>query len=144
DELCSAGYGFSCLVVDTIFSSDGIYPDASVLEPTAEVVRKAGGVLIADEVQPGFGRTGDAMWGFLRHGVVPDMVTLGKPMANGIPVSALAATSEVLTAFSQDVPYFNTFGGNPVSMAAASAVMDVIEDEKLQLHAAEVGALLRT
>ncbi|ORA62018.1 aspartate aminotransferase family protein [Mycobacteroides franklinii] len=144
DELCSAGYGFSCLVVDTIFSSDGIYPDASVLEPTAEVVRKAGGVLIADEVQPGFGRTGDAMWGFLRHGVVPDMVTLGKPMANGIPVSALAATSEVLTAFSQDVPYFNTFGGNPVSMAAASAVLDVIEDEKLQLHAAEVGALLRT
>lgn len=144
DKLCAAGYGFSCLVVDTIFSSDGIYPDASVLEPTAEVVRSAGGVLIADEVQPGFGRTGEAMWGFLRHGVVPDLVTMGKPMANGIPVSALAATSEVLAPFSLDVPYFNTFGGNPVSMAAAAAVMDVIEDEKLQLHAAEVGAMLRT
>lgn len=144
DELCAAGYGFSCLVVDTIFSSDGIYPDASVLEPAAEVVRGAGGVLIADEVQPGFGRTGETWWGFIRHGVVPDLVTMGKPMANGIPVSALAAASEVLAPFAQDVPYFNTFGGNPVSMAAAAAVMDVIEDEKLQLHAAEVGAMLRT
>ncbi|CPW32868.1 Hypothetical aminotransferase [Mycobacteroides abscessus] len=144
DELCAAGYGFSCLVVDTIFSSDGIYPDASVLEPAAEVVRAAGGVLIADEVQPGFGRTGEAWWGFIRHGVVPDLVTMGKPMANGIPVSALTATSEVLAPFAQDVPYFNTFGGNPVSMAAAAAVMDVIEDEELQLHAAEVGAMLRT
>lgn len=143
DELRSAGYGFSCLVVDTIFSSDGIYPDPSVLKPAAEVVRRAGGVLIADEVQPGFARTGEAMWGFIRHGVVPDLVTMGKPMANGIPVSAMAATSQVLAPFSREVPYFNTFGGNPVSMAAASAVLDVIEDEKLQLHAAEVGGLLR-
>ncbi|OHT80075.1 aspartate aminotransferase family protein [Mycobacteroides saopaulense] len=144
EDLCSAGYGLSCLVVDTIFSSDGIYPDASVLEPAAEIVRKAGGVLIADEVQPGFARTGEAMWGFIRHGVVPDLVTMGKPMANGIPVSAMASTSQVLAPFAQEVPYFNTFGGNPVSMAAASAVLDVIEDEKLQLHAAEVGAMLRT
>ncbi|TEA02608.1 aspartate aminotransferase family protein [Mycobacteroides salmoniphilum] len=144
DELRTADHGFSCLVVDTIFSSDGIYPDASVLAPAAEIVRKAGGVLIADEVQPGFARTGEAMWGFIRHGVVPDLITMGKPMANGIPVSAMAATSEILAPFSREVPYFNTFGGNPVSMAAASAVLDVIEDEKLQLHAAEVGALLCT
>ncbi|MBA0048112.1 aspartate aminotransferase family protein [Mycobacterium sp. NPDC050853] len=144
DELHTAGYGFSCLLVDTIFSSDGIYPDASVLEPAVKVVRAAGGVLIADEVQPGFGRTGEAMWGFTRHRVVPDLVTMGKPMANGIPVAAMAATSAVLAPFSREVPYFNTFGGNPVSMAAASAVLDVIEDEKLQLHAAEVGAALRS
>ncbi|MUM15954.1 aspartate aminotransferase family protein [Mycobacteroides sp. CBMA 326] len=144
DELRSEGYGFSCLVVDTIFSSDGIYTDASVLKPTVDVVHAAGGVLIADEVQPGFARTGEAMWGFARHDVVPDLVTMGKPMANGIPVAAMAATSEVLAPFSREVPYFNTFGGNPVSMAAASAVLDVIEDEKLQLHAAEVGDALRT
>ena len=142
-DLQAAGHGVRCLIVDTIFSSDGIYPDPSVLGPAVEAVRAAGGVFIADEVQPGFGRTGDSMWGFSRHGVVPDLVTMGKPMANGLPVAAMAARSEVLEAFARGVPYFNTFGGNPVSMAAAAAVLDVIEDEQLIANADRVGAALR-
>jgi 4-aminobutyrate aminotransferase-like enzyme len=142
-DLQDCGHGVSCLIVDTFFSSDGIYPDPSVLAPAVAAVRAAGGVFIADEVQPGFGRTGEAMWGFTRHGVAPDLVTLGKPMANGLPVAAMAARGEVLDAFAREVPYFNTFGGNPVSMAAATAVLDVIEDEQLVANAARVGTALR-
>jgi len=140
DDLRCAGYGLSTLIVDTIFSSDGIYPDPTVLGPAVDAVRAAGGVFIADEVQPGFGRTGEGMWGFTRHQVTPDLVTMGKPMANGLPVAAMAARSEVLDAFARGVPYFNTFGGNPVSMAAAAAVLDVISEEKLIGHAADVGS----
>ncbi|MFT4042687.1 MAG: aspartate aminotransferase family protein [Gordonia sp. (in: high G+C Gram-positive bacteria)] len=143
-DLHDAGYGVSCLIVDTIFSSDGIFTAAPALAPAVDAVRAAGGVFIADEVQPGFGRTGASMWGFSRHDVVPDLVTMGKPMANGLPVSALAARSEVLRAFGETMPYFNTFGGNPVSMAAAMAVLDVIEDEQLISHAHEVGDYLRS
>ena len=143
DDLAAAGHGVSCLMVDTIFSSDGIYTDPSVLKPAVDVVRSRGGVFIADEVQPGFGRTGDSMWGFTRHGVTPDLMTIGKPMGNGMPVAAMAARSDVLKSFAVDVPYFNTFGGNPVSMAAAAAVLDVIEHERLQTNAATVGAALR-
>lgn len=142
-DLKAAGHGLSCLIVDTFFSSDGIYPDPSVLAPAVRAVHAAGGVFIADEVQPGFGRTGESMWGFSRHGVVPDLVTMGKPMANGLPVAGLAGRSEVLEAFAREVPYFNTFGGNPVSMAAAAAVLDVIEDEQLMANAARVGTALR-
>ena len=142
DDLAAAGYGVSCLIVDTVFSSDGIHPDP-VLRAAAAEVRSRGGVVIADEVQPGFARTGAAMWGFTRHGVVPDIVTMGKPMGNGVPVAAMAACAEVLKPFAVDVPYFNTFGGNPVSMAAASAVLDVIENEGLLSNAATVGDTLR-
>lgn len=142
-DLQDKGFGVSTLIADTIFSSDGIYPNPSVLGPAVEVVRRAGGVFIADEVQPGFTRTGDSMWGFSRHGVVPDIVTMGKPMGNGMPISAMAARADVLEAFATEQPYFNTFGGNPVTMAAAAAVLDVIEDEKLMANAAEVGGRLR-
>ncbi|MHA3023951.1 aspartate aminotransferase family protein [Mycobacterium sp. BMJ-28] len=142
-DLQESGLGVSALIVDTIFSSDGIYPDPSVLAPAVAAVRAAGGVFIADEVQPGFGRTGEAMWGFERHGVVPDLATMGKPMANGLPVAAMAARSTVLGEFARGIPYFNTFGGNPVSMVAAAAVLDVIEDEKLVANALEVGTALR-
>lgn len=144
DDLDAAGYGLSALIVDTIFSSDGIYPDPSVLRPAAELARARGAVFVADEVQPGFGRTGDAMWGFDRHGVTPDLVTMGKPMGNGVPVAAIAARAGVLRPFAEAVPYFNTFGGNPVSMAAAAAVLDVIEDEGLMRNARDVGTALRT
>lgn len=142
-DLRDSGFGVSALIVDTIFSSDGIYPDPLVLAPAVAAVRAAGGVLIADEVQPGFGRTGAGMWGFTRHGVVPDLVTMGKPMANGLPVAAMAARGDVLAGFATGVPYFNTFGGNPVSMAAAAAVLDVIERERLIANAATVGGDLR-
>lgn len=143
-DLKAAGVGLSALIVDTIFSSDGIYPDPSVLAPAVQAVHRAGGVFIADEVQPGFARTGEAMWGFLRHSVVPDLVTMGKPMGNGLPIAAMAARSDILDAFARGVPYFNTFGGNPVTVAAAAAVLDVIEDEKLMRNAGEVGSQLRT
>jgi 4-aminobutyrate aminotransferase-like enzyme len=144
DDLSQNGIRVSCLIADTIFSSDGIYPDPSVLAPAVEIVHRHGGVFIADEVQPGFARTGESMWGFDRHGVIPDIVTMAKPMGNGLPVAAMAVRSDVLAPFAVRVPYFNTYGGNPVSMAAAAAVLDVIENEKLQANAAEVGARLRT
>jgi 4-aminobutyrate aminotransferase-like enzyme len=143
DELIAAGYGMSSLIVDTIFSSDGIYADTSVLGRAVDEVRARGGVFIADEVQPGFARTGASMWGFDRHGLVPDIVTTGKPMGNGIPIAAMAARADVLEPFARAVPYFNTFGGNPVSIAAASAVLDVIEREHLMANAATVGDALR-
>ncbi|MCG2799111.1 MAG: aspartate aminotransferase family protein [Cellulomonas sp.] len=139
------GIRFAAFLADSIFSSDGVYPDPAgplgFLAPAIDVVHAAGGVFIADEVQPGFGRTGDAFWGFARHDVLPDLVTMGKPMGNGIPVSALAARSDVLRDF--ELPYFNTFGGNPVSIAAAHAVLGVLQDEGLQAHAARVGARVR-
>lgn len=141
------GVRFAAFLADSIFSSDGVFPGPAgpggFLAPAIEVVHRAGGVFIADEVQPGFGRTGSHFWGFARHGVVPDLVTLGKPMGNGIPVAALAARGEVLEAFGGSIPYFNTFGGNPVSIAAAQAVLDVLRDEGLQARAARVGAMLR-
>ena len=142
DDLVAAGYGVSCLIVDTIFSSDGVFADP-VLGAAVDKVRTRGGVFIADEVQPGFARTGASMWGFDRHGVVPDIVTMGKPMGNGFPVAAMAARADVLKPFAVGVPYFNTFGGNPVSMAAASAVLDVIEQEHLLANARTVGDALR-
>ncbi|HEX2400577.1 MAG TPA: aspartate aminotransferase family protein [Mycobacterium sp.] len=144
DDLRENGIRVSCLIADTVFSSDGIYPDPAVLGPAVDIVHRHGGVFIADEVQPGFARTGDSMWGFDRHGVVPDIVTVAKPMGNGMPVAAMAARDHVLWPFAAQVPYFNTYAGNPVSMAAASAVLDVIEAEQLQAHAATVGAALRT
>lgn len=143
DDLERHGHKFSALLLDSIFSSDGIYVDPSVLAPVVEVVHRAGGVFIADEVQPGFARTGESMWGFQRHGVVPDLVTMGKPMGNGIPVAAMAARPEILDVFARETPYFNTFGGNPVSMAAARAVLDIIEEDHLVEHAREVGDELR-
>ncbi|MDS1113429.1 aspartate aminotransferase family protein [Gordonia westfalica] len=143
DDLQRAGFGVSCLVVDTIFSSDGIFADPDVLVPAVAAARAVGAVFIADEVQPGFGRTGEAMWGFDRHGVRPDIVTMGKPMGNGLPVSAIAARPDVLERFATTQPYFNTFGGSPVSMAAAAAVLDVIESEDLPAQVIGIGARLR-
>lgn len=135
----------AALIVDSIFSSDGVFPDpAGALAPAADAARASGALVIADEVQPGFGRTGAGMWGVTRHGVVPDMVTTGKPMANGLPMAATAARPEHLTAFCERFGYFNTFGGNPVCVASGAAVLDVIEDEGLIENAAKVGAVLKT
>lgn len=143
DEMAANGIQFAGFMADSIFSSDGVLPgNAGFLKPAIDVVHKNGGIFIADEVQPGFARTGEAFWGFARHGVIPDVVTTGKPMGNGIPVSGLFAKQEVLAAFSDQIPYFNTFGGNPVAMAAAQAVLNVIKEEGLQAHSAQVGQQL--
>lgn len=143
DDLQAQGIRPAALLVDTIFSSDGVYADPpGFLAPAVAAIRAAGGLFIADEVQPGFGRTGSHMWGFARHGLVPDMVTVGKPMGNGHPVAGLALRPEVVAEFGRDIRYFNTFGGNPVSVAVADAVLGVIKREGLQANALAVGSHL--
>jgi 4-aminobutyrate aminotransferase-like enzyme len=133
----------AALVMDTIFSSDGVYPDpAGFLSDAAAAARAAGALIVADEVQPGFGRTGQHMWGFERHALSPDLVILGKPMGNGFPVAGVAARREVMAEFSQSFGYFNTFGGNPVAAAAGLAVLDVIQSEGLIANAGDVGDYL--
>lgn len=139
------GTGFAALVVCPYFLNEG-FPDNpdGWLKPVADVVRKAGGLLICDEVQSGFGRTGTHLWAHEKMGVVPDVVVLGKPMANGHPVGGVVAGRDIVTAFRSGYRYFNTFGGNPVSCAAAMAVLDEIEDKNLVANAQIVGDYART
>lgn len=118
-----------------------VLPDA-YLKYAYQAVREAGGVCVADEVQVGFGRVGAHMWAFERQGVVPDIVTLGKPIGNGHPMSAVITTRKIADAFMNGMEYFNTFGGNPVSCAIGLAVLAVIEEEQLQQHARHVGEYL--
>jgi 4-aminobutyrate aminotransferase-like enzyme len=143
-DLAAHGIRLAALLVDTIFSSDGVFAEpAGFLQPAAAAIREAGGIFIADEVQPGFGRTGEGMWGFSRHGLRPDIVTMGKPMGNGHPVAAMVARPELLERFGERTRYFNTFGGNPVSCAVGMAVLDVIDAEGLIENARLVGTHLR-
>jgi 4-aminobutyrate aminotransferase-like enzyme len=107
-----------------------------------EAVRKQGGVCIADEVQVGFGRVGSNFWAFERQHVIPDIVTLGKPIGNGHPLAAVVTSREIAESFNTGMEYFNTFGGNPVSCAVGLAVLDVIKDEGLQDNALVVGSYL--
>ena len=139
-SLKTSGIGLAAMLIGTVYSSEGL-PDVppQFMRRAVERVRQAGGLFIADEVQGGFGRTGRHMWGHERFGVVPDLVTLGKPMGNGHPVSGVVLGAELLDSFSSRAMYFNTFGGNPVSAAAAHAVLDVLEREKLRENAVAVG-----
>lgn len=138
------GIKFAGVLFDSIFSSDGVIPGTpGFLKRVVDLVHAEGGFYIADEVQPGFCRTGDAFWGFARHGITPDIVTMGKPMANGIPCSAMAIKADVLDAFAESNPYFNTFAGNPVSMAAAQAVLDYIRQNDILMHTQNMGEKLR-
>lgn len=118
-----------------------VLPDGYLAEAYGHV-RSAGGVCIADEVQIGFGRVGSQVWGFQTCGVVPDIVTLGKPIGNGHPLGAVVTTPEIARSFASGMEYFNTFGGNPVSCAVGMAVLDVLEDERLQDNARVVGERL--
>lgn len=140
DALESSGAGVAGILFDTIYSSEGL-PDvpADYVRKAVACVRKAGGLYIADEVQPGFGRMGDHLWGYQHYGVVPDIVTLGKPMGNGHPISGVIARENLVTEFGNARMYFNTFGGNPVSCAAGLAVLEVLREEGLMEHAREVG-----
>ncbi len=138
------GNGLAAFIVDSMFSSDGVYSHPTdLLKPVADVVRKAGGLFIADEVQSGFGRTGEKLWGFQRHGIDPDIVTMGKPMGNGFPVAAVVVAPEVVESFGRDMRYFNTFGGNTVAIAAAQTVLNIIREEGLVENSLKVGKLLR-
>ncbi|TCL01392.1 4-aminobutyrate aminotransferase-like enzyme [Shimia isoporae] len=140
-ELEASGHGVSALIVCPYFANEG-FPtlERGFMDRAISAVRKAGGLIIADEVQPGFGRIGSHWWGHEKLGFAPDIVTLGKPMGNGHPVAAVVTRHDVLTCFQEQFKYFNTFGGNPVSAAAAMAVLNVIEEEDLVANAADVGA----
>jgi 4-aminobutyrate aminotransferase-like enzyme len=143
DRMAAQGIRPALLIVDTIFSSDGVYPDPTgFLAPAAAAIRARGGLFLADEVQPGFGRTGSHFWGFQRHGILPDMVSMGKPMGNGYPLAGLALQPQTIAEFGAKARYFNTFGGNAVAAAVGLAVLDVIRDEGLQANAATVGQAL--
>jgi 4-aminobutyrate aminotransferase-like enzyme len=143
-DLQRHGLRLAAFLADSLFSSDGVLPEpAGFLAPVAEIVRVAGGLYIADEVQSGFARTGSHMWGYQRHGLAPDIVTMGKPMGNGLPIAGLVARQAVLDDFGRRARYFNTFGGNPVCVAAAAAVLDVLEADGLPANAAAAGAYLK-
>lgn len=142
-ELREAGHGLSALILCPVMANEGLPAVApGFFGPAAQAVRAAGGLVIADEVQPGFGRMGTRFWGHDAQHLVPDIVTVGKPMANGHPVAAVLARPPVMAAFRNAFGYFNTFGGNPVSAAACLAVLDVIADEGLMGGAARVSAHL--
>lgn len=140
DELGGKGVTPAAFVVDTIISSSGVVsPPPGYLKKAAEIIRAAGGLFVADEVQPGFGRTGKNFWGFEADDFAPDIATMGKPMGNGHPLAATVSRSDIVERFSEKAHYFNTFGGNPVSCAAGLAVLDVIENDNLQQNALDVG-----
>jgi 4-aminobutyrate aminotransferase-like enzyme len=139
------GKGVAAFIAESLMSSAGqiVFPDGYLQEAFFHV-RKAGGVCIADEVQVGFGRVGSHFWGFETQGVVPDIVTMGKPIGNGHPLAAVVTTPEIAASFQTGMEYFNTFGGNPVSCAVGLAVLDVLREERLQQNALEVGRHLKS
>ncbi|MGW7291886.1 aspartate aminotransferase family protein [Streptomyces xiamenensis] len=143
-ELTSAGLGVAALLLDTIMSTDGIFPGPpGMLAEAFRTVQAAGGLVIADEVQPGMARLGEAMWGFQRHTDQVDLVTCGKPLAGGLPIGSLVLPAELSDGYAAGHRYFNTFGGNPASIAAAGAVLDEVQHRGLLRGALEVGAALR-
>ena len=134
----------AALLFDSLFTSDGVFGEpAGFLQAAVARARAAGMLVIADEVQPGFGRTGQHMWGYQRHGIAPDLVTMGKPMGNGHPLAGLCARQDLLDAFGRETRYFNTFGGNTVSAAVGMAVLDVLEREQLPANAVAQGNYFR-
>ena len=139
------GQGPAAFIAEAISGCGGqvFFPDA-YLDTAAALVRKAGGLVIVDEVQTGFGRIGTHMWAHGPQGVVPDIVTLGKPIGNGHPMAAVVTTPEIARAFANGMEFFSSFGGNPVSAAVGMAVLDVIETEGLQARARDTGAYLKS
>lgn len=138
------GMKTAALITDNAYTSDGIFTDpVGWLQGAIDEVHAAGGIYIADEVQAGFSRLGLPMWGFERHGVVPDIVTLGKPMGNGLPISGVVFRPEICEEFGRNIRYFNTFAGSSVPVAAAAAVLDVLEAERVPERVERVGEMLR-
>jgi 4-aminobutyrate aminotransferase-like enzyme/Ser/Thr protein kinase RdoA (MazF antagonist) len=135
-----SGREIAGFIAEPIIGCGGqIVPPDRYLQEAYSHVRAAGGVCIADEVQIGFGRVGTHLWAFEAQGVVPDIVTLGKPIGNGHPMAAVVTTPAIAAAFHTGMEFFSTFGGNPVSCAIGMAVLDVLESEELQAHALCVG-----
>lgn len=144
-SLQQAGYGVAALLVCPIFANEGL-PDVpgNFMERAVAIVRAAGGLYVADEVQSGFARTGGHLWGHRSHAVTPDIVTLGKPMGNGHPIGGVVARRDIVSEYRRQFTYFNTFAGNAVSCAVGGAVLDVIEREGLLHNARDVGAYLKS
>ena len=145
-EACARGRSICGFFAEPILSCGGQVPlPRGYLSAAFAQVRRAGGLCIADEVQVGFGRVGDAFWGFELEAVdggepvVPDIVVMGKPIGNGHPIGAVVTTREIAESFANGMEFFSTFGGNPVSCAVGTAVLDVIEEEGLQQRARELG-----
>jgi len=138
--LAERGRGVAAFIAETAPSVGGqlILPEGYLAEVYRHV-RAAGGVCVADEVQTGLGRLGTHFWAFEAHGVVPDVVVMGKPLGNGHPMAAVVTTRAIADAFDNGMEYFSTFGGNDVSSVTGLAVLDVLRDEELQAHALAVG-----
>ncbi|BCH21688.1 aspartate aminotransferase family protein [Mesorhizobium sp. L-8-10] len=143
-DLNRRGIGVAALLFDSIFSSDGVWVDPpGFIARGVEAVREAGGLVIADEVQPGFGRTGAHMWGFEQHGIVPDLVTLGKPMGNGFPIGAVVGRRDPMERFGATARYSNTFAGNTVGIATANAVLTILQRDRIPQNALAMGRRIR-
>ena len=143
EELKEKGKGISAFICETLLGVGGQIPlPENYLKKVYEYVRAAGGLCIADEVQVGFGRVGEKFWGFELQNVEPDIVVLGKPIGNGHPLAAVVVTQEIADAFNNGMEYFNTFGGNPVSMVTGLSVLSIIQQEELQKNAKAVGDIL--
>lgn len=144
DIVHQKGRGIGAFIIEPIISCGGqIELPEGFLAKAYQKIRAAGGLCISDEVQVGCGRMGKTFWGFQLHNVVPDIVTIGKPLGNGHPIAAVVCTQEVADKFANGMEYFNTFGGNPVSCAIGSEVLRIVKREKLQDNALEVGEYLK-
>ncbi len=145
DDIHAKGRGVGAFIIEPIISCGGqIELPKGFLAQSYKAVRAVGGLCISDEVQTGCGRMGKTFWGFQLHDVVPDIVTIGKPIGNGHPIAVVACTQEVADKFANGMEYFNTFGGNPVSCAIGTEVLRVVKRENLQQNALEVGEYLKT
>ncbi len=143
-RLTGRGVAPAAVILDSVLTSDGFLDvEPALVAAWVERTHAAGGLWIADEVQGGHGRVGEAMWSFERLGITPDLVTLGKPMGNGHPVGAVVTRREIAARFADETVFFSTFGGNPVSAAAALAVLDVLDDERVLERVTETGRALR-
>jgi 4-aminobutyrate aminotransferase-like enzyme len=142
-DLEKCGHKFAAFIIDTTLEGNGIFAiPTTYLKKSQVIIREAGGLFIADEVQGGFARMGDTMWSFERHDIAPDLVTVGKPMANGLPMGAVIGTANLINQFFSQHHYFNTFGGNAVCAAAGQATLRFIQRERLLDNARSVGKYL--
>lgn len=142
-KIAATGRGVAAFICESVISCGGqVTLPPGYLAEAARQIRDAGGLYIADEVQTGCGRQGEHFWAFQEHGVVPDIVTVGKPIGNGHPLGVVVTTKAIADAFANGMEYFNTFGGNPVSCAIGSEVLHILKEEGLQHNALETGAYL--
>ncbi|SOU87384.1 aminotransferase class III-fold pyridoxal phosphate-dependent enzyme [Tenacibaculum dicentrarchi] len=145
DTIQNKGRNVGAFIIEPIISCGGqVELPTGFLSEAYQKIRKVGGVCVSDEVQTGCGRMGKTFWGFQLHDVVPDIVTIGKPLGNGHPIAAVACTQKVADTFANGMEYFNTFGGNPVSCAIATEVIRTVKRDKLQENALEVGNYLKS